>query len=417
MIYRGVAERLRASAAWCVALLGLAIPISTAADNVLLGLVVCAWLAALPIYFGQWWKSLTAIPPLLVAALLFAALLAGTLYSPVSWKDAASAAFKYVELFLISVLLWAAVSSATRKRALYFFLLAIVLNLIVSYTMANGVAQELPGLRTSPHYPIGFRLSVTHGILVSLGAFICLLLAREARTTAMRAPLIGLAILCAHNVLFIVVGRTGYVVLAALIAYFFVSAMRGWRGLAVSLVLVAAVFTAAYYGSGNFRERTDAIASDVTQWKPGAGDATSVGQRLGYYLTGVQIIAEHPLTGVGTGGFAQAYAEKVRGTEAVATTNPHNDYIMIGAQIGLPGVMLLLLLYGVVWHTARNLASRFERDLARGIVITMAIAGLFNSVLLDHTEGLLFAWATALLYAGYTANKRPHTAYRADPKP
>jgi len=33
-------------------------------------------------------------------------------------------------------------------------------------------------------------------------------------------------------------------------------------------------------------------------------------------------------------------------------------------------------------------------------VLTIAIGCLFNSLLLDHTEGLLFAWLTALLHAG-----------------
>jgi len=30
----------------------------------------------------------------------------------------------------------------------------------------------------------------------------------------------------------------------------------------------------------------------------------------------------------------------------------------------------------------------------------MAIGSLFNSLLLDHTEGLLFAWLTGVLFAG-----------------
>jgi hypothetical protein len=35
----------------------------------------------------------------------------------------------------------------------------------------------------------------------------------------------------------------------------------------------------------------------------------------------------------------------------------------------------------------------------RGLVITMATAGLFNSIGLDHAEGLLLAWMVALAYA------------------
>jgi hypothetical protein len=34
------------------------------------------------------------------------------------------------------------------------------------------------------------------------------------------------------------------------------------------------------------------------------------------------------------------------------------------------------------------------------LVLTIAVGSLFNSLLLDHTEGLLYAWLTGLLYGG-----------------
>jgi O-antigen ligase len=402
MTYRDVAVRLRAGAGWCVALLGLSIPMSTGADNVLLALVVLAWLAALPLHWRVSWRAFVSTPPLVAAAVFFAALVMGIFYSPVpagvAWSTSAS---KYSELVMIIALLWAAVSERTRRLALYFFLAAIVLNLIVSYSVGFELVQGYPGLRTYPEYPIGFRLSVTHNILVSLAAYAGLLLAREAERPAVRAGFIAFTVICAYNVLFMVIGRTGYVLLAVLVAYFFVTSIRGWRGPVACALVLACAFPAAYFGSANFHGRVDAIASDLSRWQPGAGDSTSVGQRVGYYRTSAQIVAEHPLAGVGTGGFADAYAAKVKGTEAPATTNPHNDYLIVGVQLGVPGMLLMLVLYGTAWRSARHLLSRVERDLARGVVLTMAIGGLFNSVLLDHTEGLLFAWAIGVLFAGY----------------
>ncbi|MDB5903679.1 MAG: O-Antigen polymerase [Betaproteobacteria bacterium] len=402
MTYRDVAVRLRAGAGWCVALLGLSIPISTGADNVLLALVVLAWIAALPVDWRASWRAFVSTPPLVAAAVFFAALVIGIVYSPVpasvAWSSSAS---KYSELVMMIALVWAAVSERTRRLALYFFLTAIVLNLIVSYSVGFELVQGYPGLRTYPAYPIGFRLSVTHNILVSLAAFAGLLLAREARKSMVRAGWIAFTVICAYNVLFMVIGRTGYVLLAVLVAYFFVTSIRGWRGPVACAVVLACAFPAAYFGSANFHSRVEAIASDLSTWQPGAGDSTSVGQRVGYYRTSAQIVADHPLTGVGTGGFADAYAAKVKGTDAPATTNPHNDYLIAGVQLGVPGMLLMLVLYGTVWRSARHLPSRVERDLARGVVLTMAIGGLFNSVLLDHTEGLLFAWAIAVLFAGY----------------
>jgi hypothetical protein len=36
-------------------------------------------------------------------------------------------------------------------------------------------------------------------------------------------------------------------------------------------------------------------------------------------------------------------------------------------------------------------------------VLAIAIAGVFNSALMDHVEGLLFAWAVGVLYASRRA--------------
>lgn len=38
---------------------------------------------------------------------------------------------------------------------------------------------------------------------------------------------------------------------------------------------------------------------------------------------------------------------------------------------------------------------------ARGLVLAIAVGCLVNALLLDHTEGLLYAWLTGLLFGGY----------------
>ncbi|HYH41260.1 MAG TPA: lipopolysaccharide kinase InaA family protein, partial [Burkholderiales bacterium] len=173
---------------------------------------------------------------------------------------------------------------------------------------------------------------------------------------------------------------------------------------------IVALFASAYLGSQSFLTRVQDIASDLRTWQRGAHDETSVGVRIGYYLTSLEIIADHPLTGTGVGGFAPAYAEKIRGTAAPATVNPHNDYLMFAVQAGLPAAALVLAFYLFLWRDARKLGSRLERDLMRGFVITFALGGLFNSLLMDHVEGLLLAWATGLLFASHT---NTHAANRA----
>ena len=391
-----LAPAARRTAGWSVAALGLSIPISTAADGILTVLV----LLGAAISFDDSRRAIACaarrIPPVTAAAALFVWLLVACAWSSAPPREAFATLGKYLDLVLIPVFLWAAMDARIRRSALVCFTIAVMLNLYVSYSAAAG----LPGLR-SPAYPIGFKASVTHSLVVSLGAFLLLLYAREARSTGWRIALVALAAVCAHNVLFVVIGRTGYVVLGLLVAYYVMSFFRGWRAPAIASAVVLALAASAYFASANLQKRVDEIGSDIAQWRPGSRDETSVGQRLEYYRTTLAIVADHPLLGTGTGGFARAYAQRVEGTGARTTVNPHNDYLMIAAQTGLPGVVLLLTLYAAMWRSAVDLESRLACHFARGLVIAMAVGGLFNSLLLDHTEGLLFAWATAVLYGGF----------------
>ena len=385
----------RRVSAWSVAGLGLAIPISTAFDSVLLGFVVVGAVLSGSLA-GPSLRSALRTPPVALALLLFSLLLLGCFWGSTPLKVAFGTVSKYLELGLAAVLLCAAARPATRKAALMCFAAAVLLNLYVSYTAAAG----LPGLR-NPEYPIGFKASVTHSLIISLGAFLFLLWARDTASVKLRVLCIALAALCAHNVLFITIGRTGYVVLALLLTYYVATFFKGWRGMAVAAAVVGLLAPIAYLSSGNLQKRVNEVASDLGQWKPDGRDATSVGQRLEYYRTTLDIITDAPLLGVGTGGFAGAYAQRVRSTDAVKTTNPHNDYLLLTAQVGALGFLLLAALYAAIWRYAAYLESRLHRDLARGLAIAFATGSLFNSFLLDHTEGLLLVWLMAVLYAGY----------------
>ncbi|HEX6828403.1 MAG TPA: O-antigen ligase family protein, partial [Burkholderiales bacterium] len=172
----------------------------------------------------------------------------------------------------------------------------------------------------------------------------------------------------------------------------------GIRGLAAALALGTGLVAAGYFASDALRARLQESAAQVEAFRAGrpVTAADSAGMRLEFYRNTAAIIAGHPWLGVGTGGFPKAYAERAAAT-GVVTDNPHNEYLLIAAQTGLPGLALLLAVFAAAWHGARRLAP-LERDLARGIALATAVGCLFNSLLVDHTEGLLFAWLGAVAF-------------------
>jgi hypothetical protein len=79
---------------------------------------------------------------------------------------------------------------------------------------------------------------------------------------------------------------------------------------------------------------------------------------------------------------------------------------MISAQTGVIGLILLLYLFYTLWRYAPLLPTPFEQDAAKGLVLAYLVNCLLNSALMDHTDGLFFAFMSAVLYANLKIGKK-----------
>jgi len=386
------------SAQWVAVALGLSIPISTALDNLLLAVLLAAWLAS-----GAWrgkWDAMRGNGVALAALALFALLLLGTLYGERGGGDAGTTVRKYTDLLWIPILLWVFRDAATRKRGLYALAVSLALVLLTSFLLMTDILPDISFIKGNSSDPFVMKTRQTHGLLMAFGAFLFLHLGLEAMSPRKRILWGVLAAMAVANGTLVVPGATGYVVLGALALYLgYVG--KGWRGIAVAVAGISAVVAVLMAFPGPFQERVLRIRSEIAQWQPGAAEAGySTRQRLEFYRVSLKIVKDRPLLGHGTGSFTRAYAEKIKGQQAMLTRNPHNEYLHWMVQLGLAGLIALLYLFWTHWRLAPSLASPLECQLARGLVLTMAVGCLFNTWLMDHTEGLLYVWLTGLLFAG-----------------
>ena len=141
------------------------------------------------------------------------------------------------------------------------------------------------------------------------------------------------------------------------------------------------------------------MAHEFSAWDASQASITSVGQRLEFYEHTLAIIRDHPVAGVGTGGFAKAYANQVKNTDMTPTENPHNEYLMTATQLGVIGLGALLFMFYRQWRLAKNLGT-YHEAITKGMLLTIVVASCVSSTLIDHTEGLFYAWMSALLYSG-----------------
>ncbi len=213
----------------------------------------------------------------------------------------------------------------------------------------------------------------------------------------------GVALAAIANVLFFQDGKTGY--LAALTALTLIvmwQIPRRWR---LSSVLIAPIALALIaYGSSTKIQSKVALVLNESQTYNASGDSSSSsGFRLHAWRRSVQAIADAPLVGHGVGSWTTT-VKRLEGAKADAifgtnpSSNPHQEYLLWGVELGLSGgVLLLLLLIGLVRD-----AFQFPAPIMRATVSVtsvMAVGCLFNSSLYDALIGDYFCITLGILLA------------------
>ena len=387
---------MRAAALWVAVAIGFSLPVSTALDNVLALALLACWLGS-----GAYREKLGAIRdnPFALAAIGFFLLnVLGAAWSVGSRDDVLAALDKASILLLVPVLVSLKPEAVWLRRALAALLAALAVTLFLSFLVWWELVP--PGtFKGYPFDPVVFKLKITHSVLMAYGAFVLAIAAREAADRRWRIALAIGAALAAFNVLFMVWGRTGQLVVLALFFYLFVSWFR-WRGLLASVAAGVGMGTTVYFvPSSALHERTVTTIQEIEDWRAGK-PATIANTRLETWGNTLELLRERPLLGYGTGGFVAAYAGKVAGTAMQPAGHTENQYLYTAAQLGIVGLAALLALLAFQWHWAARLRARAETNLARGLVLLMAIGFLFNPFLHDHSEALFYAWLSGLLYAG-----------------
>lgn len=386
-------------AGWIVVAIGFSIPISTSLDNILLVLLMALWF-----FGGHFREKIRATldnPIVLPALILFGMYVLGLFYGVASWQDALGSLKKAANFLLLPIMIPIFKEEKLRHFAIWGFLAAISLTLLLSYLLGTGVISTEHIFKGDQNEPVVFKLRITHSLLMSYGAYLFLLKARQSIGKPSGILCGVLALTALYNVFFMVGSKTSYIVALALVIYFVVSQWR-LRGMGVVVLLILMLFGTIYkLPSSAPHQRILLMYKEAMQWQPGQSEHTSTGDRLEYMTNSLKLIRENLLLGVGTGGFKGAYAELVKDTKMEPSHNPHNEYLMVTVQIGIIGLAFMLWLFAVQWRTAALLPDKFDRFAARGLVILIVSASLVTSTLIDHTEGLFYVWMSALLLAGW----------------
>jgi O-antigen ligase len=369
------------------------IPISTTLTDIsFIGAVI------LSLFTGNWqgkWSAIKASRIAFYFLAFFALCVIGISYTSAPFKDVSEILLKYGRFVFAVLLIPLFVEEKWRKWAIYAFLAAMVLTLFLSYVKYFGWF----GVKPQKLDVSIFKDHIQQNFLMAFSCyFLALYIIKHRNYWWIIGPLLVLAV---HNTLFLSQGRSGYVVLIALMLLF-VWQMFRWKGLILGTIAAVTLLGAAFLFSNAFSARMQAIGSEFQEYVQGYRN-TSIGMRMSYDLTSIEMIKKHPIIGTGTGSFETEY-NKLFVQNVKRTTNPHNEYFNVMVQLGSVGLIFLLIIFYMTWRFSKDLPLQYKY-VAQALTVVMIIGSCINSWLMDTTEGHFYVYFMALCFGAMLKQK------------
>lgn len=371
---------------WAVIGTCFSIPLSTSLMDLCSALVILFWLLSgqallLP-------RLVRHNPVVFLATGLFLFFIAGLTYSPATIRDSFAVLMKYRELILLPMVISLVMDDETAvQKAENSFLAGAILLLIISYGMAFSL---IPSIK----YGYSLLFHITHSFFMALLSFWAL--QRTLDSTRFRSFWLLIFLAATINLIFITPGRTGMLSYAILMLLALMQRLP-WKSRLAGCLFFCLLIPVGFFTSANISSRVQQALQDIIHYEQGVS-RTSLGMRLDWWGNSLDLIREKPLLGHGTGSFAIQQGKLIKGSKTKASDNPHNEYLMIGVQLGIPGMALFIALMVSQWLCARSFEPH-RKFLIQGVVLTMATGCLMNSFLFDSHQGHFFAFISALFFS------------------
>jgi O-antigen ligase len=390
-------------------LLGFSIPVSTAVTSIVLGLFVLCWfLDNGADRFARWGRILKSNPVAFMGLVIFLMHVIGLAYTDGEKEKIIESLSDGAKFLCIGMVMAYFADQKFHSAFLLSFIFSMGLVLLLSCLLWLGLLPDFIPVKGTAHNSVVFHDYIKQNGFMAFAAFVAAVQARSPETGTVKKWLwAGFSLLALFNVLFMVGGRTGHVIVIVLAVYYFLT--WDWTKSLAALTLIVVVFgTFAWTHPSNLLfSRARAVIIETKKWanqKPGDHQLTSIGLRLDWYLDSVKMIRQNPVFGTGTGSFKTTHGRFVENTGKKPTENPHNEYLMTGVQFGLVGLLMLLGFFAVQWRQTVFFRDRRQKLMARGLVLLMLIACLTTSPLQDNAEGWFFVFMSGFLFAGFNSS-------------
>lgn len=339
-------------------------------------------------------------PPFLMPLALWLLLLTSTLWTSAPRTDALSHLWHYGRVLLMPLIALALPPSVARRALLHFVLASVVVGALATFDRLQWL--HVGDLLLTTVGAEGNQRIVT-SLLLALGVALALLYASDAlRPPRQRAAWLVAAVVIAVG-LSLQDRRTGMVALPLLLAVLALARQRAWRRSALLLGGVVLLAALTWQASPSVRGRFAEGVAELRAYEPQGVVATSWGMRLRMVDLTSEMIRERPWLGHGIGSWLSQWQLRAKGGGELLErqTTPHNEYLLIAAQVGAMGIALWI----AVLATYLVLAWRAGRQGDASLLVWTAIAwsALFSVAVRDAKFAMPLLLLAALALAASRA--------------
>jgi O-antigen ligase len=379
---------------------GLAIPISTSLQNITIFLMISIALLEPKIRYEL--KSVIKNYFIILSILFYVVILLWSFISYAPIKDIMRMLIK-LRLFILIPFIFAFFSVLNfRIASLYGFIIGVVISILLSYVAFIFHIQIFNITLTDSFGDWAvFRYHTYHNYFIGvaiIGLLSLILYYGDKFSNKIKIFIFIVISIFAINILYIVVGRTGQIllILMSLIVLFFYNKKMLLLYLAGTFCIIFIV----YFTSPAVKVELRGLNSDMKLYDKG-DTRTSVGNRIDYIKFSYQLVKKHPIIGYGTGSYQYEYAKLNPFNSKYAPLHPHNDFYLFWVENGIIGLIIFVMMLLSILYYSYKLRTP-EGIIALSIVVSYIVGAFQGGFFQDNITNAALIVMLAVLLSGNT---------------
>jgi O-antigen ligase len=325
--------------------------------------------------------------PFFIAILaLLAVTVLGCTWSPANWHDKLAVVEKYAKLLYLPVLALGFIAPKTRHRGIQAYIAGMFVVCCISFYKFY--------FKTNSEPDSVFYNHIVTSYMMAFAAYLAAWSSIHAQSMQQKLRY-GLVLLMFSIQIFgLNSGRTGQMIYILLFALLLVQhfSLKQLRYPMLFFVLSLTIVLHQLH-SHRFMTGIQAIQQNIHSFQAGEKN-TSIGFRLQFHQYAKSLFLSKPLLGHGTGSFIPQFIQDNPIPAWQDRPDPHSQYWHTASELGLLGIAMLVLFFGIMLKMSWALPTM--KPILQAVILPFCVACFSDTLLLTSGIGYLLITFSAL---------------------